>query len=102
MFVLPLHKQPVVSETTPNKRVVSRGYEYEILQFTENPAENGASYSIVVNPDRTRVFAYMAPRETTTVEEFVAAFNEEAEAEEEEEENDAATNLVQCRYHCLV
>jgi len=83
MFALPLHKQPIISETTPSKRVVSRGYEYEILQFTENLAENGeASYSIVVNPDRTRVFSYMASRQTTTVEKFVAAFNEEDEAEE--------------------
>lgn len=84
MFALPLNTRQAIPENTPKKRVGSRGYEYEMLYLTATfatataAAENNgpSAFSILTNPDRTRVFAYMAPRQTQTVKEFFDSYVE--------------------------
>lgn len=68
MFILPFESQPIHSQQVENqKTAISRNYEYNVLSFKNSASD---AYSVVTNTDKTRVFAYMAPRQTQTVEDF--------------------------------
>jgi len=58
---------------------VSKGYEYNVLSFAQKIDgidDAQTAYSVVTNSDQSRVFAYMAPRQTQSVEEFVQGYSE--------------------------
>lgn len=46
---------------------VSKGYEYNVLSFA---ADESNAYSIVTNTDNNRIFAYSAPKQTQSVDDF--------------------------------
>lgn len=78
MFSLSFENQLVDSATALSaKRAVSRGYEYDVLCFAKKVTdEEMTPYSIVTNTERTRVFAYMAPRQTQNLEDFQLNYND--------------------------
>jgi len=65
MFHLPIPIEGCSGEPVSVQKRQSRGYEYTILKY-EYPTTEGQSepYTVVTNAEQTKVFAYMAPRET--------------------------------------
>jgi hypothetical protein len=67
MFYLPI---PIGGDSDEPIRIQtrdSRGYKYNILQYKRQTSEDKSEkYTVLTNTDQTKVFAYMAPRETAT------------------------------------
>jgi hypothetical protein len=68
MFHLPIPIEGQSGEPVSIQKRQSRGFEYDILKYEHKVGENQSAepYTVVTNGDRTKVFAYMAPRETIT------------------------------------
>ena len=57
----------------------SLNYEYEIMTFSFRDASN--KYTILCDPEHTTTFAYTPPKQTTTPQQFVEAYEEGDEVE---------------------
>jgi len=70
MFYLPIPIEGCSGEPVSVQKRQSRGYEYSIMKY-ERPTIGGQEpYTLVTNREQTKVFAYMAPRETIGFNEF--------------------------------
>lgn len=67
MFYLPIPIEGCSGEPVSIQKRQSHGYEYTILKYEHHTVEGQSEpYTVVTNADQTKVFAYMAPRETIT------------------------------------
>ena len=56
----------------------SQGYEYTIFRYNQQTSEGTVEpYTVVTNTDNTKVFAYMAPRETLELTRFKNDYQED-------------------------
>ena len=83
MFYLPTPIDGCSGEPVSVQKRHSRGYEYTILKYecliaTEDttPEVHLEPYTVITNADQTKVFAYMAPRETIGFSEFKSNYQE--------------------------
>ena len=67
MFHLPIPIEGRSGEPVSIQKRQSHGFEYTILKY-EHPAHEHQKepYTVITNAEQTKVFAYMAPRETVT------------------------------------
>ena len=65
MFFLPIPIEGRSGEPVIQTRQ-SRGYEYSIMKYAHSVIEDEPAepYTVLTNSDQTKIFAYMAPRET--------------------------------------
>ena len=67
MFHLPIPIEGCSGEPISVQKRKSHGYEYTILKYEHQAHEHQKEpYTVVTNAEQTKVFAYMAPRETVT------------------------------------
>ena len=67
MFFLPIPIEGCSGEPVSVQKRQSRGSEYTILKYDRPTTEDQSTsepYTVLTNSDQTKVFAYMAPRET--------------------------------------
>ena len=71
MFYLPIPIEGCSGEPVSIQKRQSHGFEYTILKYEYDVCDGQKEpYTVVTNAEQTKVFAYMAPRETTTFNGF--------------------------------
>ena len=73
MFHLPIPINGNSNEPTQVIKRHSRGYDYNILKYDLNSIDNtdkNSEYTLLTNTDKTKVFAYIPPRQTINYSDF--------------------------------
>jgi hypothetical protein len=86
MFHLPIPIEGNSGEPVSIQKRKSHGYEYTIMKYEYGVSEGQTEpYTVVTNAEQTKVFAYMAPRETTTFNDLKMADYQEGDVVEVKE-----------------